>query len=381
MKSVVSIGNAKEYNVEALKQNIYQRISDVGGIESIIGRSDKVLLKPNLLTSAPPERGVVTHPSFVEAVASLVIDHGAKVFLGDSPPLGNLNRVLSKSGYDDFMRRLDVKPCPFTRKRTLECVEGRVFRRLDLAAEVFDFDTVINLPKFKTHTQMGLTLAVKNLFGTVLGTDKASWHLRAGKNIDDFATVLVQILEQVKPAVSIMDGILGMEGNGPNNGPPRFIGIVAAGKDAVALDTVLASLVNFPANVLRTCVIGQELGLGVADLARITILGDELKGFPIPDFRQAKSVTMAWNLSYWNPIRRFLENHIITKPIIDHSVCKRCGVCIAHCPPSAISERNGSLSIDRKKCISCFCCQELCENDAINVFEPIAGRFFSRIIR
>ncbi|MCL5123699.1 MAG: DUF362 domain-containing protein [Deltaproteobacteria bacterium] len=381
MNCVVSVGNAKEYDVEGLKQNISKRINDIGGFESIISRSDRVLLKPNLLTSAPPTRAVVTHPSFVEAVASLIIDHGAKVSIGDSPPLGNLNRVLSKSGYDDFMRRLNVEPCPFTKKRTLECVEGRVFRRLDLAEEVFDFDAVINLPKLKTHTQMGLTLAVKNLFGTVLGTDKASWHLRAGKNIDDFATVLVQIFEQVNPTVSIIDGILGMEGNGPNNGTPRFIGIVAAGKDAVALDAVLASLVNFPANMLRTSVIGQELGLGMADLSKITILGDELKGFPITDFRQAKSVTMAWNLSYWNPVRRFLENHMITRPMIDGAVCKKCGVCMTHCPPSAISETNGALSIDRKKCISCFCCQELCENDAIQVLEPLLGRFFSRVSR
>ncbi|MGC8603055.1 MAG: DUF362 domain-containing protein [Desulfomonilaceae bacterium] len=377
----VSIGTASDYDLTKLKEVIHKRIEDIGGFGPIVARSDKVLLKPNLLMSASPEKAVVTHPKFVEAVASLIIDHGAKVSIGDSPPLGNLNRVLSKSGYDDFMRRLKIDSCPFVRKKVLECAEGRLFRRLDLAQEVFEFDSVINLPKFKTHTQMGLTLSVKNLFGTVVGTDKGAWHLRAGKNVDHFATVLVQILEHMRPAISIVDGILGMEGNGPNNGAPRFIGIVAAGKDAIALDSVLASLVNFPAHWLRTSEIGQELGLGVAELSRIKIIGDELNGFPISDFKQAKSVTMAWNLSYRNPIRRFLENHMITRPLIDQTLCKKCGVCMAHCPPSAIFEKNGTFQIDRKKCISCFCCQELCGNNAVRILEPFVGRILSRVSR
>ncbi|MDR3605385.1 MAG: DUF362 domain-containing protein [Syntrophaceae bacterium] len=381
MEPLVSVGKAQDYDVARLKENIYKRIEDIGGFGAIVGRSDKVLIKPNLLMSAAPEKAVVTHPAFVEAVASLIIDHGAGVFIGDSPPLGNLNKVLAKSGYDDFMRKMNIQSCPFTRKRSLDCCDGRVFRRLELAEEIFEFDKIINLPKLKTHTQMGLTIAVKNLFGTVVGTDKASWHLRAGKNIDHFATVLVQILELVRPAVSIVDGILGMEGNGPNNGAPRFIGLVAAGVDAVALDAVLASLVNFPPNMMRTCVIGQELGLGVSDLSRITTVGDELDEFPITDFRQAKSVTMAWNLSYWNPLRRFLEKYMITRPMIDHTLCKKCGICMTHCPPSAISEKNGTFKIDRKKCISCFCCQELCENDAVRVLEPVMGRVLSRISR
>ena len=171
------------------------------------------------------------------------------------------------------------------------------------------------------------------------------------------------------------------KGTAPNNGAPRFIGVVAAGKDPVALDAVLASLVNFPLNMLRTCVIGQELGLGVSDLSRITTVGDELNEFPINDFRQAESVTMAWNLSYWNPLRRLLENHMITRPVIDHTLCKQCGICMTHCPPSAISEKNGTFQIDRKKCISCFCCQELCGNDAVRVLEPVIGRVLSRISR
>lgn len=381
MKSLVSVRKSSEYELAGLKEIVNNCMEDLGGLKSMINRSDKVLLKPNLLRSSNPGQAVVTHPTFVEAVAELLVDHGAQLSLGDSPPLGNLARVLSKSGYDNFMKRLNVKPCPFTRKRSLDCLNSRLFRRLELAEEVFEFDKVVNLPKIKTHCQMGLTLAVKNLFGTVIGMDKASWHLRAGKNIDSFATVLVQIYEQISPMVSIVDGVLGMEGNGPNSGKPRRIGIVAAGQDAVALDSVIASLLDFPIDLVKTCVVGSDLGLGVADPEGITVVGDELDGFPITDFERPKSMTMSWNLSYWNPFRRFLENHVITKPAIDASICKSCGICMNHCPPGAIKSKNGMMKIDTRVCISCFCCHELCDNDAVMIVEPYLGKLLSKVSR
>ena len=381
MKSLVSVRKSSEYELAGLKEIVNNCMDDLGGLKSMINRSDKVLLKPNLLRSSNPGQAIVTHPTFVEAVAELLVDHGAQLSLGDSPPLGNLARVLSKSGYDNFMKRLNVKPCPFTRKRSLDCLNSRLFRRLELAEEVFEFDKVVNLPKIKTHCQMGLTLAVKNLFGTVIGTDKASWHLRAGKNIDSFATVLVQIYEQISPMVSIVDGVLGMEGNGPNSGKPRRIGIVAAGQDAVALDSVIASLLDFPIDLVKTCVVGSDLGLGVTDPEGIAVVGDELDGFPITDFERPKSMTMSWNLSYWNPFRRFLENHVITKPAIDASICKSCGVCMNHCPPGAIKSKNGMMKIDTRVCISCFCCHELCDNDAVMIVEPYLGKLLSKVSR
>ncbi|HMK35481.1 MAG TPA: DUF362 domain-containing protein, partial [Desulfomonilaceae bacterium] len=332
-----------------------------------------------LLMSSPPEKAVVTHPAFVEAVASQVLDAGGCVFLGDSPPLGNLNRVLSKSGYGPFMNRLGVKPVPFVEKQPLDCSDGRLFRRIDLAREIFDFDFVINLPKLKTHTQMMLTLAVKNLFGSVIGTDKASWHLRAGKDFDTFATILVQIYEKVHPALSIIDGILGMEGNGPNNGTPRHVGIVGASRDAVALDAVLCKLVGFDIEHVRTCVMAREMGIGTAEWDGIQVTGDALDGFPLKDFLPPKSATIAWNMSPTNPLRRFLQNHLITKPDIDARSCQNCGVCLEHCPPRAIREVDGVMTIDRSRCISCFCCHELCAHNAVRIVQPLFGRFMSRI--
>ncbi len=381
MQSRVTVRKCDDYSSSKLAAVIRQVFDDLGGLDSMIKSGDRVLLKPNLLKSANPEEAVVTHPAVVEAVASIILDCGAKPFIGDSPPLGNLARVLSKSGYDPFMKRMNISAAPFMEKAPMEFPENRLFRRIDLAKEVFEFDAVISLPKLKTHTQMLLTLAVKNLFGAVIGTDKAAWHLRAGREFDAFATVLVQIYDKIRPVVSILDGILGMERNGPNSGQPRHLGIIAASQVAIALDSVIWRLVGFPVDSLLTCVIGDRLGVGKSRPDEIEVRGDDLPGFPLTDFKPPKSVTMAWNLSYWNPIRRFMENHLITRPEIDLSSCEACGICREHCPPQAISEQNGRMTIDRKKCISCFCCHELCSNQAVQIVLPRFGRFLSKIAR
>jgi uncharacterized protein (DUF362 family)/Pyruvate/2-oxoacid:ferredoxin oxidoreductase delta subunit len=381
MKARVAIRTANDYSPQVLSDSIEKLLADLGGMKAFVKPGDRVLLKPNLLKSAAPEEAVVTHPALVEVVASMVLDCGATCCLGDSPPLGNLSKVLSKSGYDDFMKRLNVQAVPFHEKLPVDFPEGRLFRRIDLARELFDFDSVINLPKLKTHTQMGLTLAVKNLFGTVIGSDKAGWHLRAGRDYDTFATVLVQIYDKVRPRLSLIDGILGMEGNGPNSGNPRQVGLIAASTDAVALDAVVTRLIGFPFQSVRTTVLAHSMGVGIGDEAEIEVLGESLNGFPLRDFKAPRSISMTWNLSYWNPIRRFMENHVITKPAIDAAVCRSCGICLNHCPPQAISEANGKMVIDRRKCISCFCCHELCTNDAIEIVEPFWGRFFSSLSR
>jgi uncharacterized protein (DUF362 family)/Pyruvate/2-oxoacid:ferredoxin oxidoreductase delta subunit len=381
MQTVVSIRRCEDYDPARLRSALESALEDLKGPDSFVKQGERVLLKPNLLKSAPPSQAVVTHPAFVEAVASLVIDAGATPFIGDSPSLGKLSRVLSKSGYEPFMKRLGIQAAPFGDPLTVEFSEGRLFRRIDLSREVFQFDAVINLAKLKTHTQMVLTLAVKNLFGTIVGTDKAAWHLRAGKDYDSFATALVQIVDAVKPRLSLVDGILGMEGNGPNSGIARHLGIIGASTDAVALDASICRLLGLPVETVRTCVIGESLGIGVAAEDRIRTVGSELEGFPLTDFLPPKSMTMTWNLSRRNPFRRFLENHLVTRPRIDSSACSGCKICLEHCPPQAISEQDGEIVIDYRKCISCFCCHELCSGDAIRIVQPRLGRFLSSISR
>jgi uncharacterized protein (DUF362 family)/Pyruvate/2-oxoacid:ferredoxin oxidoreductase delta subunit len=381
MRALVTFRKCDDYDPGHLASVVQKILEDLGGATLFFKRGDRVLLKPNLLMASGPSAAVVTHPAFVEAVAALVIDAGATPFVGDSPPIGHLARALTKSGYDPFMKRMGIQAAPFLEKTAVEFADGRLFRRLDLAREVFEFDAVINLAKLKTHSQMFLTLAVKNLFGTVIGSDKATWHLRAGKDYESFATVLAQILEAVNPRLSIVDGILGMEGKGPSGGSPRQLGIIGASADAVALDACICRLLGFKVENLRTCVVGESLGIGTTRADQIDVVGDTLHKFPLKDFKPPRMVTVTWDLSAGNPARRFLEKRIATRPRIDSSRCSGCRTCLTHCPPQAISEQDGSMVINYEKCISCFCCQELCSEKAIDVVEPLLGRLLSRFSR
>ncbi len=381
MNSTVSVRTCGDYDASILVPVVQRVLDDIGGINTFVKTGQRVLLKPNLLMSSPPEMARVTHPAVVEAVAGMVIDAGAKPFIGDSPPMGNLARVLSKSGYDPFMKKMGIDAVPFSRKLAAEFQEERLFRRIELAGEIFDFDVVINLPKLKTHGQMFLTLAVKNLFGSIIGPDKAAWHLKAGKDYESFATVLVQIFEKIRPVFSLLDGILGMEGDGPNNGTPRKVGIVAASADAIALDASVCRLLGLKAERLMTCALGQAMEVGVADENRIDVVGDRPAGFPLRNFKTPKSMSMTWNMTERSFLRRFLEGHFIATPRIDKKACAQCKICLNHCPPKAISEKNGGLEIDHRKCISCFCCQELCTSDAIRFQQPWLGRVMAFLSR
>ena len=103
-----------------------------------------------------------------------------------------------------------------------------------LAAEVFEADVVINLPKLKTHTLTLLTGAIKNLYGVVSGFNKSKYHLVAF-HPKEFAELLVSIYEVIRPSLTIMDAVVGMEGEGPYKGEPRFIGAILASPDGVAV--------------------------------------------------------------------------------------------------------------------------------------------------
>jgi uncharacterized protein (DUF362 family)/Pyruvate/2-oxoacid:ferredoxin oxidoreductase delta subunit len=381
MTASVSIRRCDDYEPGRLVMTVAHCLEDISALTSLVKRGDRVLLKPNLVMSADPSRALVTHPALVEALASLLVDSGARVHIGDGPPFGNLTRVLAKSGYDPFMKRLDIEPVQFLNKTAVEFPEGRLFHRIELAEEIFQFDAVINLPKLKTHCQMLLTLAVKNLFGAVIGSDKAGWHLRAGRDDSTFATALVQIYEKVRPALSIVDGILAMDGDGPTSGRPRQVGIVGASTDAIALDAVICKLVGFPVQNLLTCVVGQAMGLGVCDERLIAVMGDYLEGFPLADFRPPRSVSVTWNMASSNPMRRLARKHLVARPEIDPSTCLRCGVCRDHCPPRTISLRDGFMQIERSGCISCFCCHELCPHGAVKIVEPFIGRLLASITR
>jgi uncharacterized protein (DUF362 family) len=259
MTSSVSLLPAESYELTALRQSIEALLEPLGGMEAFVKPGDRVLLKPNLLTGARPTKECVTRPEVVYCVAQLVKAAGGLPFLGDGPAFGSAQGVAQANGYLPLLEELQIPIVEFKGVR-YETI-SKEFDHLLLSKEVMEADVVINLPKVKSHVQLTLTLGVKNLFGCVPGKMKAWWHMEAGKDADRFGQMLVETARTISPNLTILDGIIGHEGNGPSNGEPRALGILGASANVFALDRAVVDILQVAPERVLTIAAARKLGL------------------------------------------------------------------------------------------------------------------------
>ncbi len=257
--SKVSLIKADSYEVSALRTSIEKLLEPLGGITAFVKEGDRVLLKPNLLTGSRPTKECITRKEIVYCVAQLVMKAGGKPFLGDSPAFGSARGVAKANGYLPLCEELGLPIIEFHGQRYE--VENDNFNHLRLSKEAMNADVVINLPKVKSHMQLTMTLAVKNLFGCVPGKMKAWWHLEAGKDVNRFGEMIVETAKAISPDLTIIDGIIGHEGNGPSGGEPRKLGILGASADVFALDRAVIEIVNVDPDLVPTLAAQKRLGL------------------------------------------------------------------------------------------------------------------------
>lgn len=285
MPSTVSLTRATSYERQELRQKIAEVLAPLGGMAAFVKPGDRVLLKPNLLTGSRPTKECVTRPEIAYCVAQLVKAAGGKPFLGDSPAFGSARGVAKANGYLELMAELDLPIVEFRGKRYEAA--GEDFHHLRLSKEAMDADVVINLPKVKSHMQLTMTLGVKNLFGCVPGKMKAWWHMEAGKDADRFGMMLVETARSIAPDLTILDGIIGHEGNGPSAGEPRDLGILAASRDVVALDQAVLAILQVDADTVPTMRAANKLALcgELSDIQFPLMHPDALKidGWKLPD--------------------------------------------------------------------------------------------------
>ncbi len=255
----VSLMRAQSYELEALRHSLEALLEPLGGMAAIVKPGDRVLLKPNLLTGAKPQKECVTRPEIVYCVAQMVQAAGGQPFLGDGPAFGTAAGVARANGYLPLIEDLQLPIIEFHGSR-YETVSTE-FNHLLLSKEAMDADVVINLPKVKSHCQLTLTMGVKNLFGCVPGKMKAWWHMEAGKSQSRFGTMLVETARAIAPNLTILDGIIGHEGNGPSGGEPRPLELLAASTDVFALDRAIVDILQVDPSLIPTIVASQRLGL------------------------------------------------------------------------------------------------------------------------
>lgn len=371
MKSSISLVKCNDYDSSLVLKATRRAIDLIGGIANYIRPKSKVLVKPNLLMAKEPELGITTHPEVVRAVVKILKEIDCKIFIGDSPSAWNKqtedeNKVYEKTGMRRIAEQEGIEMVRFEKRRW--------HRGFPLTTWLDDCEHIISMPKLKTHNLTILTGAIKNLFGLVPGIYKFELHRRHFTK-DDFARMLVDIYEETKPALTIIDAILTLEGDGPGSaGKLRHRGLLLAGSDCVALDSVLALIMGLKPYDILTNREAAQRAHGIADINSIQILGEKLEDFT---GEPAQLPTAALVTCMPRPIINIAKRLIRFYPNVNQNNCTRCGACIQGCPEKIITMSNDRIVINYYKCISCFCCQEVCPNAAIS----IKGSLIARLLR
>lgn len=359
----VAAVQVSNYQYEVVEKGLQEALFLLGGIAKFIHSGQKVLLKPNMLEGLPPEKAVTTHPEILRAVIREVKKVGAVPFVGDSPGSTGTLKAAERCGLLAVCREEGVELVPFDTTIEMPYPSGLTIKKFTLARQLTEVDEVISLAKMKTHTFMGVTGATKNLFGLVVGMQKAQFHLRMQAR-REFAGMLIDLAKLVNPVLSIVDGVVGMEGNGPRNGRPVKAGILLAAENCFAVDAVMGKMMGFSPQDLPLTALALAQGL-TPPLAGIDLVGSA-KDIRLKFVEPRSMMSLEDRVPKW--VANLGRNQLTAHPEITAN-CIGCGRCADHCPPKAMTVVDGKVQIDYDKCIRCYCCQELCPEDAVHLRE------------
>lgn len=284
MQTKVAIIRCANYNLSEVTNAIREIFPYFGGIQNIVKKESKVLIKPNLLASAPAAQVVTTHPTVIEGIIENIKEVKKNIFLGDSPGFGTANGVAESCGIKEVCDRHSVKLIEFNNPKWVK-TDINEYRKISIASQAFEYDIIINAAKLKAHCQMLLSGGVKNMFGFCIGKTKTYMHLKSGNKHNNFAKMIVKNYSLINPAFTIVDAIFAMEGRGPISGYPRNLGLLIAGIDAVAVDRVIAEILNIYPDKVPVLRAAKELNIGVFDLEKIEIVGTKLDEVKVKDFK------------------------------------------------------------------------------------------------
>ena len=375
----VSAAKCSSYEADEVKDAFDRLLAPLGGL-SFVKPGMTVAVKVNLVAAMKPERGATTHPALVAELCRRITEAGATAVVGDSPggPFTGiyLSGVYSSTGMSaagvPLNRDFDVERCDFP--------EGEVMKDFSFSSWLLRADAVINFAKLKTHGMMGMSAAVKNLFGGIPGTIKPEYHYRF-PNTKSFANMLIDIDEFLRPALSIVDGVVGMEGNGPTMGKAREIGVLAASRSPYALDSFCASVVGLSEAGVPTLQLARERGL-VPPVDMIEVVGDgaDVRMENFENVERSNDIEFFVGLvgikgKVFNKIARAA---LSTRPKLKGSECVGCRKCEGICPAKAITMKGKKPHIDRSVCIRCFCCQEFCPKGALKVHRPVVAKILTK---
>ena len=362
----VAISKCESYEPELVTKAVTDSISYFGGMSQIVKPGEKVVLKLNLLIASEPDKAVTTHPAVVRALVEEVENAGGHPIIADSPggPFSKrrMERVYKKCGITDAVNGTGARLNFDTESIMVSNPDGRILKSIETLKVITEADKIISVPKPKTHVLTTYTGAVKNLYGTIPGLRKASYHSKLS-DVKDFCTMLLDVENHVKTDLTVMDAVIGMEGLGPSAGTPKKIGAIIAGTNTSAVDMVAIRMMGLDPEAVPTILEAIDRGIISGQLSDIDIKGARIGDFDITSFAPA----VRKERIFPRLVMRLLKNRFTRKPVPQKGRCTVCGVCMRACPRQCITTGKGVAKVDYKKCIACFCCHELCPERAIEI--------------
>jgi uncharacterized protein (DUF362 family)/NAD-dependent dihydropyrimidine dehydrogenase PreA subunit len=376
-RPAVSIRRCDDYDIGHVREALRKSLGDLGGMGAFVRKGERVVLKTNLLRGAPPSEAVTTHPSVVLALSKEVEGAGGVPVVADTPS-GTVGRRRLRSVYEscgllELEKKGELRLNWDISVARVANPEGKLLRSVDILRAVHEADAVITVPKLKTHTLTGITGATKILYGIIPGLAKAGYHAKL-PDVRDFCDMLLDLVVLVRPRLAVMDGIEGMEGEGPSAGDLRRGNVLLASADSFALDVAMAAFMGHEVRGIPILEAAVVRGLAPASVDGIALRGDPLHKamsgrWRLPTTRVGILEHMSESMPP-NLLRR-MGSLLVRRPAVDRRRCDGCGECATVCPQKCIRIVNDVPKIDYSKCQSCFCCSETCPRKAMRVKEPL----------
>jgi len=365
----VSLVSIDSYSPQEKLNAAVLRAINLCGASGLVRPGSNVLVKPNVLIPVAPSRSVTTHPAVLHAVCEWLHGLDCSITVGDSTShIGGGIAALEAAGLAAVARGFGAKVVDFDRAGIVYVKTPNAsgtLPRVGLSKLVKSADCVISLPKLKTHVLTTLTCGVKNCYGMVPGGQKQSIHA-LNPNATQFSNVLVDIFEAASPHLTIVDGITCMDGLGPSNGRIRNFGMIAAGRNAAAVDFVMAGITGIGLHNVQTVQECLRRKLVIPD--SVNVVGNPPS--PVEKFRKPIPINRLLSVFKGSP-PRFIEGVIVPRPFITASKCRKCGACVRICPVKVLEMRKNPASVPvfarRNDCIHCYCCYEACQFGAVRL--------------